>query len=79
MRDLSVKEGEKIHVNVKTLGTRREKTNKSGGGLRGLKPPPPPGSIVKAHDPSDVTTANLDGESPTTDSTDDTEWGDFTS
>jgi hypothetical protein len=45
MKDMSLKEGVKIHV--KGTGKRHAAPKPSGGGgLLGLKPPPPPGSIV---------------------------------
>jgi hypothetical protein len=75
LRDLSLKEGEKIHVAVKnhshSISKKATASSKpSGGGF--LRPPPPAGSIVK---PALEPTVD-----PSTETEDDSaDWGDFTS
>lgn len=48
----SLKDGEKIHVNVnrKSPRVKRQTNSRSRTGLTGLRPPPPPGSAIQAKD-----------------------------
>lgn len=86
-KDLSLKEGEKIHVNVKTSKKHSSSASapskpSSSGGL--LRPPPPPGSIVKPTvEPTlAIPTVTLEGsqaERNRDEESEDLAWGDFTS
>mmetsp|Transcript_25741 Transcript_25741/g.54396 ORF Transcript_25741/g.54396 Transcript_25741/m.54396 type:complete len:271 (-) Transcript_25741:146-958(-) len=72
---LSLKEGEKLHINIKTNRTGTSKSPKSKKniiGLKGLKKPPPPPDVAPASDSSgdQESTAAKDGAS-------DVDWGDF--
>ncbi|KAL7476119.1 hypothetical protein ACHAW6_001997 [Cyclotella cf. meneghiniana] len=60
----TLKEGEKIHINIKSSKprTKRQPMSSSGTGLTGLRPPPPPASAT----PSTSDAAPSDDE-----------WGDF--
>lgn len=70
----SLKEGEKIHVNIKSKTPRKRQPNSnSGTGLIGLRPPPPPGTVQSATEgktSAEHTTA-IDA------APDGDEWGDF--
>lgn len=89
-KDLSLKDGEKIHVNVKlskksstSTSTASSKPHSSGGGL--LPPPPPPGSIVTSpiDAPNPVVSSEILANAAATtgemNEKDDLDWGDFTS
>jgi hypothetical protein len=63
----SLKEGEKIHVNIKSKTPKKRPSNSSSGtGLVGLRPPPPPGSVQTADTPAVADAAPEEDE-----------WGDF--
>jgi hypothetical protein len=68
MSNLSLKEGEKIHIKIKGATKQQKHTPKKGTsvGLVGLRRPPPP--------PPDANTAS---SSPEKKEDDDDEWGDF--
>lgn len=87
MKDMSLKEGVKIHV--KGTGKRHVSGSTApkksgGGGLLGLKPPPPAGSVVHVKTAQEIAEANAAAKATTntavsTNATiDDDEWGDFT-
>jgi hypothetical protein len=87
-KDLSLKEGEKIHVNVKTSkkhsSSSSSKPSSSGGLL--LRPPPPAGSIVKPTVEPTLVMPTVTGEGAQNESSggaeaenEDFAWGDFTS
>lgn len=84
MKDMSLKEGEKIHVKGVGGKNRRHHGGQSSGGLQGLKPPPPAGSVVHVKNPntsnSDTSSAptNVD-ESSEKSAIEDEDWGDFAS
>lgn len=67
----SLKEGEKIHVNIKSKTPRKRQPNSSSGtGLIGLRPPPPAGAVQTSSE--EKPTAQNAAAAP-----DDDEWGDF--
>jgi hypothetical protein len=71
----SLKEGEKIHVNIKSGKPRAKRVGSiTGGGLVGLRPPPPPDSLSTRD-----STQNDVAVQPAVDAekTEDDEWGDF--
>lgn len=69
----SLKEGEKIHVNIKSKTPRKRQTNSSSGtGLIGLRPPPS-GAVQS---PTDEEPQN-DNNTAAAKADDDDEWGDF--
>ncbi len=89
-KDLSIKEGEKIHVSVKIPKKTATSTSSKPSSTGGLRPPPPAGSLVKPQEhatpsatSSDISFANFPSPESTTqtpqgESVDD-DWGDFTS
>ena len=80
MSSLSLKEGEKIHINIKGSGKRSTKTKTTSQspkkGLLGLRkpPPPPPNADSAATKPSSAETST---KPPIENNDDDDEWGDF--
>uniref|UniRef100_A0A6V6WJJ5 NECAP PHear domain-containing protein n=1 Tax=Sundstroemia setigera TaxID=3005 RepID=A0A6V6WJJ5_9STRA len=86
--NLSLKDGEKIHINIKTPNssgsTRRDSTGKKLVGKGGLllKKPPPPGATIKPAEkvtipPPDEKDIKEEGEAVVVEEEDDDEWGDF--
>lgn len=86
--NLSLKDGEKIHINIKTPNssgsTRRDSTGKKLVGKGGLllKKPPPPGATIKPAEkvtipPPDEKDIKEEGEAVVVEEDDDDEWGDF--
>lgn len=92
IKDMSLKEGQKIHINVKHRDTGPvEQKKPRGGGLGGLMPPPPPPSAVAEEGviavSGDVTATAATSTATTAAGTTDTpidanmvedeDWGDF--
>ena len=88
MKDMSIKEGEKIHIKTSAKRPNKPKAG-GGGGLSALKPPPPAGSVVHVKSPQESTTENVISNdvnnsnntinSESQKGNDDDEWGDFES
>lgn len=79
LRDLSLKDGQKVHVAVKTKRKPTTTSSSIGTTAFGLPPPPPPGSVVFACIPeptaSVLSTASEEFVIASTESEED--WGDF--
>lgn len=94
-RDLSIKEGAKIHVNVKLPSKLKSNESKSSSSSSsgGLRPPPPAGSFLSKsntntnsnnitsliNETSSLTLDSQQQEQVQAQDVDDSDWGDFTS
>lgn len=81
MKDMSIKDGEKIHIKVSTHARKEKHTTSAGGGGGLLRPPPPPGSVVTPSSLVESAPVGLSAATAPTLATvpPDDEWGDFTS
>lgn len=85
LKDMSLQEGVKIHV--KGTGKRLAAPKASGGGMLGLKPPPPAGSVIHVKTAQEIAEANAGAAaaalaavtSSGSDGFGDDDWGDMTS